>query len=432
MLRSRPIRLCTCLAMLFSLAYCRPSSNDGTGGSSQPGTTTSSTSTSTGGATTPTGGNTSASGSTSSAGSASIGGTKAPGGSSTSAGGTTSEGGSTSAAGTKVTGGSTSAGGTTTSSGGTAGGTKATGGTTSAGGTVASGGTTSTASTATANLDCNQQPLAKPGDSTSTSRKYLNLGDMRLIDNRWGSDALGCSGTQMKVSVNSDKTIGYDFNRPTCGGKKADPDYPEIEFGVAPFGKGSADLTSPDCSSTTLLPIQLSKLNSASVNIENFASNFSNPTYYDTNFEFWISKNNPLDTSQSPGVYAEIIAFLGWNGDRMSSPNGWPCKVDKAVSVTAGSTGFTLCHNSDTWSNGRWRFFNFNVNNGPMSTFSGKVDIKAMLTAVMNTYSGFTTDMWLTRIEVGSEIDDSTAGTAKISNLTFEINGTSKSIELGQ
>ena len=39
--------------------------------------------------------------------------------------------------------------------------------------------------------------------------------------------------------------------------------------------------------------------------------------------------------------------------------------------------------------------------------------------------------MYLTRIEVGTEIDDSTAGSAKISNLTFEINGTSKSIQLG-
>jgi hypothetical protein len=40
--------------------------------------------------------------------------------------------------------------------------------------------------------------------------------------------------------------------------------------------------------------------------------------------------------------------------------------------------------------------------------------------------------MWLTRIEVGTEVDDNTSGTAKINNLTFEINGTSKSIEVAQ
>jgi len=257
----------------------------------------------------------------------------------------------------------------------------------------------------------------------------LNLGDMRLINNRWGADALSCGSATYKVYVNSDKTIGYDFNRPTCGGAKADPDFPEVEFGVAPFGKDSSLLTSPKCSSTSLLPIQIKNLTSASVNIDNFASTYSNPTYFDTNFEFWISKNNPATTSDG-GVYAEIIAFLGWNSDRMTSPNGWPCKV--TASLTTGN--YTLCHQSDTWSSG-WRFFNFNLNNGPQNTFSGKVDIKAMLDSIMNnsTYkSGFTTDMWLTRIEVGTEVDDNTAGTAKINNLTFEINGTSKSIELGQ
>jgi hypothetical protein len=102
--------------------------------------------------------------------------------------------------------------------------------------------------------------------------------------------------------------------------------------------------------------------------------------------------------------------------------------------VTAGGSSYVLCHQSDSWgspkSGVKWRFFNFNLSNGPQNTFSGKVDIKAMLDWVMKTYSGFNTDMWLTRIEVGTEVDDNTQGTAKINNLTFEINGTSKSIEI--
>ena len=63
---------------------------------------------------------------------------------------------------------------------------------------------------------------------------------MRLINNRWGSDELGSScGTTQKVYINADRTIGWDFNRPVCGGAKAKPDYPEVEFGVAPFGATS-------------------------------------------------------------------------------------------------------------------------------------------------------------------------------------------------
>ncbi|HEY4183540.1 MAG TPA: hypothetical protein VGP07_00665 [Polyangia bacterium] len=273
-------------------------------------------------------------------------------------------------------------------------------------------------------------PLAKPGDMNNMSRGYLNLGDMRLINNRWGSDALNCTGTMQKVYINSDSTFGYDFNRPTCGGKKGDPDYPEVEFGVAPFGATSSNLTTPAFSSTTLLPIQIKNLTSATLNVNTFASTFQNPSYWDSNFEFWISQRNPL-TDPNPGVYAEIISFWGYeNGRTNSSSGGWTC--DKSGSVTAGDYTYQLCHQSDTWSNGQWRFWNFNVNNAPMSTFNGKVDVKALLTWVMNNYSGFTTDMWLTRIEVGTETDDNTSGSGKFNNLTFEINGTSKSAQFAK
>ena len=67
-----------------------------------------------------------------------------------------------------------------------------------------------------------------------------------------------------------------------------------------------------------------------------------------------------------------------------------------------------------------------------------QLGFKVILDWVMNNYAkssvssqgDFNTNMWLTRIEVGSEIDDNTAGKATIKNLTFEVNGTSKSIEL--
>ena len=123
---------------------------------------------------------------------------------------------------------------------------------------------------------------------------YFNLGDMRLINNRWGSDALGCSGTTQQVCINSDGSLGWNFNRGNCGDTNhADPDFPEVEFGVAPFGNQSALLTSPTYSSTTLLPIQISSLNSATLTLSSFSTTFSNPTYWDSNFEFWISQEDP-------------------------------------------------------------------------------------------------------------------------------------------
>ena len=88
-----------------------------------------------------------------------------------------------------------------------------------------------------------------------------------------------------------------------------------------------------------------------------------------------------------------------------------------------------MCHQSDSWANGQWRFYNYNVNNGPLQTYNGKVDVKAFIDGVVSKYS-LSRDLWVTRIEVGSEIDDNTQGSVKIRNLTFEINGTSKSPEL--
>ncbi len=430
MLKSRTLCFGTCLTTLFLLTHCggdnRPMTSS-QGGSGNGGSSAQGGATSNGGS----GGSSSSGGATSaggSAGSAAGGATTAGGAGGTSAGGS----GGSSTGGT-----TTAAGGAGGSAGGGAGGTSPSGGTTSAGGVagggagggVPTGGTVSTGGTSGPRTDCLGKALAKPGDSATESRAYLNLGDMRLINNRWGADARNCGGATYKIFVGTDGIIGYDFNRPTCGGEKGYPDYPEVEFGVAPFGSSSPDLTSPACSSTTLLPIQLKDLKSASLDIQGFNSTYQKPTYYDTNFEFWISRKNPLEPGD-PGVYAEVIVFLAWNGNRMSSSGGWPC--DKSGTVTAGGNSFSLCHQSDSWSNGRWRFFNFNLNGGPKDNFSGNSDIKAMLDWVRSNYSGFSDDMWLTRIEMGTEVDDNTQGTAKINNLTFEINGNKKSIELAK
>ena len=109
------------------------------------------------------------------------------------------------------------------------------------------------------------------------------------------------------------------------------------------------------------------------------------------------------------------MGFFGWETGR------WPCDQ------TGSLTGYTLCHQSDTWANGQWRYYQFNVNNGPLTTYNGRVDVKAFIDWIVNRYS-LSRDLWLTRIEVGSEIGDA-QGSVKIRNLTFEINGTSKSPE---
>src|SRR6266540_3978461 len=361
-----------------------------------------------------------------------------PGGADPGTGGTTgSTAGTNGAAGTSSSGsagtngaaGTTSSGSAGTSASGSAG--TGAGGTSPAGSAGANGtagtnggaGTTGAAGTGV-KMDQGGIPLAKVGDMTNVSKKYLNLGDMRLINNRWGSDELGCAGTTQRVFINNDadKSIGWEFNRPACGGAKAKPDYPEVEFGVAPFGANSSLLTSPAFSSTTLLPIQIKNITSASVQVDGLQISLQSPTIWNIDFEIWISMRNPL-TDSNPDEFAEIIAFWGWENGR------WAC--DKSGSMQGGTSMYNMCHQSDSWADGKWRFYQFNVGGGPLLSYNGKVDVKAFIDFIKNSYGGsITTEMWLTRIEVGSEIDDNTRGSVKIKNLTFEVNGQTRSKEL--
>jgi len=330
----------------------------------------------------------------------------------------------TASGGSNGSGGANSGGGSGTASGGS--GTASGGSGTGTGGRANTGGSTGSGGAATGGagpkVDMGGIPLAKPGDMTNVSRKYLNLGEMRVINNRWGSDELNCAGTTQRVFIGTDGSLNWEFNRPACGGAKAKPDYPEIEFGVAPFGATNSLLTTPAFSSTMVLPKQVKDLTSASILIDTLQISLQKPTIWNINFEIWLSQKNPL-TDPNPGVYAEIIAFWGWENGR------WPC--DKSGNLAnAGSHSYHMCHQSDTWADGKWRFYNFNVDNGPLTTFNGTVNVKAFIDYVVKTY-GLSTDLWLTRMEVGSEIDDNTQGSVKIKNITFEVNGTSKKPEFG-
>jgi hypothetical protein len=253
---------------------------------------------------------------------------------------------------------------------------------------------------------------------------------MRILNNKWGSDELGCSGTTMSVYVNQDGSVGWDFNRGNCDSqdKGAQPDYPEIEFGINPFGPNSSLVTSPKYSSTSLLPIQIKDITSANLTVDGLNINLQKGGSWNLNFEFWISQRNPV-TDPNPGPYAEVMGFWGWQNGR------WPCDTKLGTqTVNAGDKSYNLCHQDDAWAGGKWRYFQFWVNGGPLTSFSGKVNLKAFIDWLFaSSYgSAYSKDYWITRVEVGSEIDDETAGSVKIKNLTFEINGQSKSFEIAK
>lgn len=448
-------RFSTCLATLFAFtnctsetpapATCAPgdvgcvatggnlsnatTTETTTGGTSSVASSTSGGSTSSSNSSSSVGGSTSAGGTTSGTATSSVGGSSSVGGTTNAGGSSSATGGATSAGGNS-SGGTSSRGGTsstsTTSTGGTTSTTSSTstGGTTSTTNNTSTGGTTTsttTAATGGTKTDSSGVPLASKGDKKTGSREFLNLGDMRIINNRWGSDEWGCN-TASSVFVNADGSLGWDFDRGNCDVKDTatKPDYPEIEFGVHPFGAGSDLETSPPYSSTTLLPLQIKNINSASVTVDNLNINLQKAASWNLNFEMWLSQGNPLEAN--PGVYAELIVFWGWEDNR------WGC-LPPADKVSSGGKGYTLCHQSDTWADGKWRYFQFNVDGGPLTNFSGKIDVKPFLDYLVSSRL-YSADLWVTRFEIGTEIDDETRGSASVKNVTFEVNGTSKSVEL--
>jgi hypothetical protein len=134
------------------------------------------------------------------------------------------------------TGGSGTAGSSTAGGNSTAGSTSGGAPGTSGSGPVAGGGNAMAG--AGSDVDKNGKTNAKPGDKTSTKLDYLKLGEIRLINNNWGSVAYNCTDkSPSSVFVNADKTFGWSFDRPDCdtGNNKDKPDFPELEFGIHPF-----------------------------------------------------------------------------------------------------------------------------------------------------------------------------------------------------
>ncbi|MET0794945.1 MAG: hypothetical protein ABW061_25725, partial [Polyangiaceae bacterium] len=236
--------------------------------------------------------------------------------------------------------------------------------------------------------------------------------------------------------VNADKSFGWNFDRGDCdkAGSNSKPDFPQLEFGIHPFGIGSSDATSPGFSSTTLLPLQIKDIMSASVTLDslNITIDGTNNKSWDLTFEFWLSQQNPATTQNNAGVYSELMTFWGWQDGRYPEPpNGTGPKGNGAGDmVPAGTKTYKLEVQDDAWAGGKWRYFQFRTSDGPLRSFSGTVDVKKLIDYLVS--KGYSKDLWVARLEVGSEIDDNTKGSVSMKNATFEVNGQMRSAVFSQ
>ncbi|HYQ17084.1 MAG TPA: hypothetical protein VEQ58_15035, partial [Polyangiaceae bacterium] len=252
---------------------------------------------------------------------------------------------------------------------------------------------------------------------------YFVMGETRLINNNWGAKSLGCNAPY-EIFVNADKSFGWKWDRNTtkCGGNKGKPDYPEVEFGIHPFGVSKQLVTTPDYSSTTVLPIQIQDVTSASVTIDGLSMS-STDTNWNMNFEMWVTDQNPV-TGTHTTAYGETMNWLGWSSDQYN----W----DGVVGSLDAGQKYDLYKSSDSWPDGqaqKWKYRQYRLQNRS-NQFSGTIDIKKILDKLTSGSDNWPKTLWISRFEVGTELDDGSAGTLTIRKITFEVNGQKRATEI--
>jgi hypothetical protein len=383
--------LVTC-ATALALAACGSSST----GSSPNGTTSGSSSGGNGTGNNGSSGGTS-SGSTAGSGTATSSGTGGTTGSNT--------GGIGSGTTTGTTGGTstTSTGGTTT--GGTSGGT-------SSGG---EGGTNASRCPGYAAPPAAGTTITLAGTSATNAEKILPLGCMHLLSNRW-SDPMSAE----TLFINNSGGFGWTWNRGTTG--PTTPNYPEIEFGVNPWGMTMyGDLT--NISTTDLLPAQVSNIHSASMTV-NINANIQNPgTGWNLAFEMWLAPVDPTKATTNPSF--EIMVFFGNQPSYYPTMPGCDASATKyncGTTVTDGTNTYKLFYANANWGTPAYTYLQFRDSaDGSSGTFNGKLDIYKFLQ-----YANPAGNLYLTRFELGDETSQGGQGTTTINSISFEVNGTTE------
>jgi hypothetical protein len=256
---------------------------------------------------------------------------------------------------------------------------------------------------------------------------------MHLLSNRW-TDPMATE----TLFLDTNGSFGWTWQRGATGptGAANDyPNYPEIEFGVNPWGEDEmGDLT--NVSTTDLLPLQVSNIHSASMTVNVDADIMTAGNGWNLAFEMWLSPQDPTKGMTNPEY--EIMVFLGnYANYYPTSPGGTnnaACTpvvsgINCGVQVESAGNSYTLFSMSSSWAGPpAYNYLQFRdsangpgTNNGVNLPFNGTLDIYAFLQAVNPPG-----DLYVTRFELGDETYQNTQGTTTITSVSFEVNGTTE------
>jgi hypothetical protein len=242
----------------------------------------------------------------------------------------------------------------------------------------------------------------------------IHLGEMHIFTNRWtDTEAHEC------VYLDQDGNFGWSWQRGATGKIEpwggSNPNYPELEFGINPW-----NMTGLDQSTTTLLPLQLKDINSASVTVD---VETQNPTGgYNLAFEMWFATENPAlgtPASGAKNAKAELMVFFAHDANYYPSS---PVKENggQGSDVQDGPNKYVLQYSSNTWAD--WGIYRQWRLDPAQLHFNGKLDIKKFIDEFLSEADG-DKNLWLTRFEIGNEIYQNSSGKTVFKSAVFEVNG---------
>ncbi|MGL1902082.1 MAG: cadherin repeat domain-containing protein [Fibrobacterales bacterium] len=252
-------------------------------------------------------------------------------------------------------------------------------------------------------------------DSTSfESAHSFELGDFRLFNEAWGSRELACDQAIYQTSIETSGTLLWNFSRDICLGGSDRPDHVGIQLGTHGYGDNPVFLL-PNTSSTTILPIQISNINSLMLDIENLEITSEND-------EFFAHMINLVFTTEIPSphshgiIYSEMPIFLNWN------PGRWACDLNAInpsliEEIKSNQITFDLCHQYEDG----YRYFQFRHSNDTLNTYTGAFSIQPFINYAINT-AGFPDSLWLSAIELKSEINNNASGSVSLDNISVHVN----------
>jgi hypothetical protein len=258
--------------------------------------------------------------------------------------------------------------------------------------------------------------ISLPPTSSTVAEKVLPLGCMHLISNRW-TDPMATE----TLFLNTDSSFGWSWDRGNTG--TIGPNYPELEFGVNPWGESeNGDLT--PISTTDLLPAQVQDIHSASMTVSVDTSIAQIGVAWNLAFEMWLSPDDPTKGVTNPKF--EIMVWLG--NDSTYWPTSPICDAsatsyDCGMQMTDGNNSYTLWYASEDWGTSpMYTYIQFRDSaNASNDQFTGTLDIYKIL-QVVNPPG----NLYVTRFELGDETSQGDQGMTTIKNISFEVNGTTE------